>query len=329
MYLCVVLVFIRLESNAGSTTSPPEISPYFSPIITVVPHINTLDLSRNVQVLREMYNATHLKRPASSKPLNTFYHAIIGNKSNLCDTPKHLSIILATNYWMLSVNQGIYRFFSIKKPLKQIKCHQYWGRLIMFNGRKWGTLTFYLVATGTVSSVSTAPLTKDYQRNGPVSPCLRGCHRHYTLSRHRKQKISISSVITVAFDGLLRTEPPLLRDSAHASIGWTERHFWQRYPPPISGPCHRRWPLCFSVNRMTSGTSCSLSAPVGCGWADWTMTCVCENLCQGWGQIWGKTKDFSMRWILKCHELSWSLITSMKADTKKKNRGALQTSISS
>lgn len=94
-------------------------------------------------------------------------------------------------------------------------------------------------------------------------------------------------------------------------------HFWQRYPPPISGPCHRWWPLCFSVNRMTSGTSCSLSAPVGCGWADWTMTCVCENLCQGWGQIWAKTKDFSIRWILKCHKLSWSLITSMKADKKK------------
>lgn len=133
----------------------------------------------------------------------------------------------------------------------------------------------------------------------------------------QKQKFSISFVITVSFDGLLRTEPPFLWDSAHASIGWTERHFWQRYPPPISGPCHRRWPLCYSVNRMTSGTSCSLSAPVGCGWADWTMTCVCENLCQGWGQIWGKTKVFSMRWILKCLELSWSLITSMKEDKKK------------
>lgn len=182
--------------------------------------------------------------------------------------------------------------------------------MIMFNGQKWWTLTFYLVATGTVSSVSLAPLTKDHHDAAAKGDVI----ALHTLSRHRKQKFSISSVITVAFDGLLRTESPLLRDSTHASTGWTEWHFWQRYPPPISGPCHRRWPLCFSVNRMTSGTSCSLSAPVGCGWADWTMTCVCENLCQGWGQIWGKTKDFSMRWILKCHGLSWSLITSMKAD---------------
>lgn len=92
------------------------------------------------------------------------------------------------------------------------------------------------------------------------------------LSHHRKQNfsisLSISSLITVAFDGLLMMEAPPLWDSAHASIERTEQHFWHRLPLPISGPCHRWWPLCCSFNRMTSGTSCSLSAPVNCWWVD-------------------------------------------------------------
>lgn len=110
------------------------------------------------------------------------------------------------------------------------------------------------------------------------------------LSHHRKQNfsisLSISSVITVAFDGLLTTEASLLWDSARASIGHAEWRSGHRLPPPISGPCHRRWTLCWT----TSGTSCSLAAPVDCRRADWPMTWLCGNLCQIWGQIWGKRR---------------------------------------
>lgn len=174
---------------------------------------------------------------------------------------------------------------------------------ISLNGKKLWAWSSYLTTTGTVAITLHYPVNQKRSslsmnaaaKGGAItlvqaSGTLSSSH----LSQHRKQNfsisLSISSVITVAFDGLLTTEASLLWDSARAGVRRTERLFRHRSPPPISGPCHRWWPLRCSFNRTTSGTSCSLSAPVGCGWVERTVTCPWENPCQGRGQIWERNK---------------------------------------
>lgn len=128
--------------------------------------------------------------------------------------------------------------------------------------------------------------------------------------------LSISWVITGAFDGLLMTQASLLWDAVHASCERMGQNFWHQFPPPISGPCHHWWPLWRFLNMMSlaSGASCTLSAPLGWGWVDWTMTslcgCGCGCLCLGVRAKFGKraAEEVYVYWILKHPELSgWSV----------------------
>lgn len=108
------------------------------------------------------------------------------------------------------------------------------------------------------------------------------------------------------------SSPPVRRCTCFAAKAWgSSSHFWHQFPPPISGPCHHWWPLWRSLNRMSlaSEASCTLSAPLGWRWVDWTMTslCVCVWV---WGQSLGKytAVEFYVYWILKCPKLSgWSV----------------------
>lgn len=71
-------------------------------------------------------------------------------------------------------------------------------------------------------------------------------------------------------------------------------YFWHKFPPPISGPCHHQWPLWCSFNRMSlaSEASCTLSAPLGWRWVNWTMTFLCMCV---WGKdlVWKNTEQWS------------------------------------
>lgn len=108
--------------------------------------------------------------------------------------------------------------------------------------------------------------------------------------------------------------PPARRCTCSAARGWgSSSHFWHQFPPPISGPCHHRWPLWRSLHSLASEASCTLSAPLGRRWVDWTMTslcvrvCVCVHVCVWvWGISLGKytAVEFFMPWISKRPKLS-------------------------
>lgn len=97
--------------------------------------------------------------------------------------------------------------------------------------------------------------------------------------------------------------PPVRCCTCSAAIGWGSiSYFWHQFPPPISGPCHHRWPLWRSLNRMSlaSEASCTLSAPLGWRWVNWTMTfvCVCvwcEGLCEGSLGKYGRVEHYALK----------------------------------
>ena len=112
------------------------------------------------------------------------------------------------------------------------------------------------------------------------------------------------------------SSPPVRRCTCLAAKGrGSSSHFWHKFPPPISGPCHHWWPLWHSLNRMSlvSEASCTLSAPLGWRWVDWTMTslcvCVCVCVCGFGGKVWeGTAVVFYVKWILKHTKLTvWSV----------------------
>lgn len=110
------------------------------------------------------------------------------------------------------------------------------------------------------------------------------------------------------------SSPPVRRCTCLAARGWgSSSHFWHQFPPPISGPCHHWWPLWCPLNRtsLASEASCTLSAPLGWRWVDWTMTSLCVWVCALGceGKVWEKTVvEFYVDWILKRPKLSgWSV----------------------
>lgn len=116
--------------------------------------------------------------------------------------------------------------------------------------------------------------------------------------------LSISWVITVAFDGLLTTAPSFLWDTVHVSCRKMWQHFWHQFPPLISGTCHHWWPQRCSLNRMcmASGVSCTRSASVGWRWVTdpWLLRGV-GIWVWVWGQtLWEKNEQKFMYYILKC-----------------------------
>ena len=107
------------------------------------------------------------------------------------------------------------------------------------------------------------------------------------------------------------SSPPVRRCTCLAAKRrGSSSHFWHQFPPPISGPCHHWWPLWRSLNRtsLVSEASCTLSAPLGWRWVDWTMTslcvcvvvvvcvCVCVCVCLGLRAKFGKAQQKCFTW---------------------------------
>lgn len=93
--------------------------------------------------------------------------------------------------------------------------------------------------------------------------------------------LSISQIITSAFDGLLMMQASLLWDSGHASYKSIGQHFWHQFTPTISGPCLHRWPLWCSLNRLVlaSGLYFICTTRLRRGWLDYNLfVCVCVCL---------------------------------------------------
>lgn len=104
--------------------------------------------------------------------------------------------------------------------------------------------------------------------------------------------------------------PPVRCCTCSVARGWGSiSYFWHKFPPPISGPCHHQWPLWCSFNRMSlaSEASCTLSAPLGWRWVNWTMTFLCMCVF-GVRTKFGKIQSSGVLYAPKSLQLSgWSV----------------------
>lgn len=164
---------------------------------------------------------------------------------------KHLNIVLGANCRIVSVNREICRHFFL---IEKVKCHGCWslqpewprlreGCLVLFGGQ---TLSVNLT-----DQQSPAPFIEDYQDRSwgfpwtlqpkptPLTLSHVGHPGHFHHAAPVTQReaesfffflsisLSISSVITAAFDGLLTTGASLLWDSASERTprqGFDTRH---------------------------------------------------------------------------------------------------------